>query len=361
MKQCNKRVLIPGEFDIKITKGQSSILTSDVYDNILEENQDTLNQEFKTSIEKLEQSVSSEESPQNVDQKINNLRQEILGGATSNGNTLRKLEDKINENINLDLDSSQLGMSQDGKVHVRVIQTDGKISKVEVSTNDLVSSSALSNKVDKESGKQLSSEDFTYTLKQKLERLPAPENLYNKSEVERLINDFKPTNDNAITYEYLQLALQPYAKTSQISTINGMSILTGGDVRISGGDNPDTSLSGYVTTSYLQNVLSAYALNSSLTGLNNTITQLQNNPPSLIDSRGGTYRLGFGQAVQFKTINGESIFGSGNINIGSGTTTSGNSSLQDLERRVSNIENILKNLYSYDEQSSTLTVNKFDL
>lgn len=359
MKQCNKRVLIPGEFDIKITKGQSSILTSDVYDNILEENQDTLNQEFKTSIEKLEQSVSSEESPQNVDQKINNLRQEILGGATSNGNTLRKLEDKINENINLDLDSSQLGMSQDGKVHVRVIQTDGKISKVEVSTNDLVSSSALSNKVDKESGKQLSSEDFTYTLKQKLERLPAPENLYNKSEVERLINDFKPTNDNAITYEYLQLALQPYAKTSQISTINGMSILTGGDVRISGGG--DTSLSGYVTTSYLQNVLSAYALNSSLTGLNNTITQLQNNPPSLIDSRGGTYRLGFGQAVQFKTINGESIFGSGNINIGSGTTTSGNSSLQDLERRVSNIENILKNLYSYDEQSSTLTVNKFDL
>lgn len=359
MKQCNKRVLIPGEFDIKITKGQSSILTSDVYDNILEENQDTLNQEFKTSIEKLEQSVSSEESPQNVDQKINNLRQEILGGATSNGNTLRKLEDKINENINLDLDSSQLGMSQDGKVHVRVIQTDGKISKVEVSTNDLVSSSALSNKVDKESGKQLSSEDFTYTLKQKLVRLPDPENLYNKSEVERLINDFKPTNDNAITYEYLQLALQPYAKTSQISTINGMSILTGEDVKISGGG--DTSLSGYVTTSYLQNVLSAYALNSSLTGLNNTITQLQNNPPNLIDSRGGTYRLGFGQAVQFKTINGESIFGSGNINIGSGTTISGNSSLQDLERRVSNIENILKNLYSYDEQSSTLTVNKFDL
>lgn len=358
MKQCNERVLIPGEFDIKITKGQSSILTSDVYDNILEENQETLNQEFKTSIEKLEQSVSSEGSSQNVDQKINNLRQEILGGATSNGNTLRKLEDKINENINLDLDSSQLGMSQDGKVYVRVIQTDGKISKVEVSTNDLVSSSALNDKVDKESGKQLSSEDFTYTLKQKLVRLPDPENLYNKSEVERLINDFKPTNDNAITYEYLQLALQPYAKTSQISTINGMSILTGEDVRVSGGD---TSLSGYVTTSYLQNVLSAYALNNSLTGLNNTIAQLQNNPPSLIDSRGGTYRLGFGQAVQFKTINGESIFGSGNINIGSGTTVNGNSSLQDLERRVSNIENILKNLYSYDEQSSTLTVNKFDL
>lgn len=356
MKQCDKTILIPGEFDIEITKGQSSTLTNSIYDNVLEKDQETINQEFKKDIENLK-NLGSSISEQYLDSKINSLKQELLGGATSNFDTLKKLESKILENSNLDLDSIQTGRSSDGRIAVTVIQNDGKISQVQVASSNIASTNDLNSKVDKQEGKQLSTEDFTYELKSKLlYDIYTKGEVYTKSEVDRMLTNFKPTNDNAITYGELTKVLSDYVKGNQIATINGNSLINGGrDINIEGSSESDYS--GYVSQQYLNNVLSTLATKSELQSLQNSLnSKVDSNNLRQLQTGNYQYSLIGSGPLQFKTINGQNIFGSGNISI----TSSGNATtdLSNLENRIQKIETILNNLYNFDSQTSTLTVNQ---
>lgn len=147
----------------------------------------------------------------------------------------------------------------------------------------------LDTKVDKVSGKGLSTNDFTTAEKTKLA------NIANSAEV-NVQSDWNVTNTSSDAY----IKNKPTFKT-----INGNPIIGDGDITITGGGG-DINLSKYATKEEFD------ALAESA---NERLSQLETNVTDLSDvARSGAYDDLEGKPT-FKTINSESILGAGNIEV----------------------------------------------
>lgn len=88
-----------------------------------------------------------------VAKAIVDAKSELIGNATTSGNTLGKLEDKIQAEVSAReaaiaaLDADETGTSTDGKITVQVTEADGKVTNVAVTTSDIASAAALAQEV----------------------------------------------------------------------------------------------------------------------------------------------------------------------------------------------------------------------
>lgn len=158
-----------------------------------------------------------------------------------------------------------------------------------------VVTSALNNKVDKVSGKQLSTEDFTTTLKTKLESLSNYDDTQLESSINTLRNDF----DKLVSGD----------TTTAIKTFNEVIAF----------------LDGISDTQDLEGIIAS--IQQQIAGKQDTISDLDT-----IRSGAALGATALQEHQQLKTINGQSIIGSGDITIegGGGGDTSNLATKEEL-------------------------------
>lgn len=226
----------------------------------------------------------------------------------------------------------------------------------------------ISGKVDKVNGKQLSTEDFTTVLKNKLESL----NNYDDTSIQQAINtlrsDFNTlvggntttaidnfneiiafldgitdsqNLDNIIASIQLEIAKKQVALISgtNIKTINGQSILGSGNIQINSGSNYELPAATTTTRGGIK-------IGSGVIVDNTDVLHAKVNESTglSITNNGIEIKLGTGLKVgnqnrietNLKTINGQAIEGSGNIEIqGGGGSSSGNGAYVEVDHGTS--------------------------
>ena len=194
----------------------------------------------------------------------------------------------------------------------------GAYSKIEVDNLLTNTETLLANKVDKVTGKGLSTNDFTDTFKQALE-LKKVQDISTDSVTKKLVVSY--TDDTVANLSINDIVTDVKVSGATLDATTNVLTLTSTD----GGADVTVDLSDFVSSGELTSALSEKAdyIHSHLTSdiidlddtLSNLATDLSNKQDNLVSG------------TSIKTINGESVLGSGNIVITGGGSGGGDGSI----------------------------------
>lgn len=264
------------------------------------------------------------------------------------------------------------------------------VTETELTNKGYATTSALNNKVDKVSGKQLSTEDFTSTLKTKLEGLSN----YDDTELSEALSTLRGDFDKLVsgdtttaikTFNEVIAFLDGIQDSQDLSSIiasieqqiaGKMDKVTLATVATSGSyndltDQPDfikgvaingTTIANTSGTVYLPNASTGGYGITKLNSSTSSTSTLEAATPSAVKA---AYDLANGKqdkltsGTNIKTINGTSILGSGDITISGGSSSSGSGVYTEVNHGTSDTTFTLtpNTFHVWDEVASlTLTL-----
>lgn len=127
------KIIIPGRLKSGVVGGHVTG-AEDVYDDAKEQDQASINAANDSSIRDINSTIGSDSTAGTVKGRIKTLEDEVGTG----GSVDTRIEAAINS-----LDSSKSSTSSDGKVSVLVEETNGKLSGITVTTDDVASASIV--------------------------------------------------------------------------------------------------------------------------------------------------------------------------------------------------------------------------
>lgn len=205
------------------------------------------------------------------------------------------------EDVNESIDDLEVEYATKGYVDSKIEEV--KEGQVDIDLSDYAKKTDLQGKVDKVTGKQLSTEDFTTSLKNKLNGLSNYDDSAINSAVSKLRTDFDTlvSGDTSSAIETFNEIISFLNGVSDTESLEG--IIAGIEQQIAGKGTYSKPSGGIPKSDLASSVQSS---------LNKADTALQTHQ----DISGKQDKLVSGTNI--KTINGQSILGSGNISISGG-------------------------------------------